>query len=315
MLQVNKVNFSYKEKKTLHDLNFKINQGNHVAILGESGCGKSTLLKILYGLLDADTGDLFWKNNKITGPKYNLVPGMDFIKYQAQDFDLMPYITVEENVGKFLSNINSSYKKERVAELLEIVEMQDYAKSKAQFLSGGQMQRVALAKALAKEPEILLLDEPFSHIDYFRKNSLRRNLFKYLKSKNITCIVATHDSIDALSFADEIFIMRSGEIIDSGRPLDIYYNPKIKYTASLFGDVNYVNIIDFIDTDVSINKKIFKYPNQLEIIEKAKFKAEVKASFFDGGYYLIEAIANDSTIFVQHNKPLQKGDKIYIAFK
>ncbi len=315
MLQVNQLNFSYKEIQTLYNVNFSIPKGTHLAILGESGCGKSTLLKLLYGLLDADSGEILWKDKKITGPKYNLVPGMDFIKYQAQDFDLMPYITVAENVGKFLSNINSTYKKQRVTELLQIVEMQDYANTKAQYLSGGQMQRVALAKALAKEPEILLLDEPFSHIDYYRKNSLRRNLFKYLKEKNITCIVATHDSIDALSFADELIIMQKGSIIDQGKPLDIYYNPKIKYTACLFGDVNYVEIIDFMEIDPKLNKKIFKYPNQLEIVQKAKFKAEVVASFFDGGYYLIEAIANNSTVFVQHKVPVNMGETIFINFK
>ena len=315
MLQVTNLNFSYKDIQTLYDLNFTIPSGTHLAILGESGCGKSTLLKLLYGLLDADSGEILWKDKKITGPKYNLVPGMDFIKYQAQDFDLMPYITVAENVGKFLSNINSTYKKQRVTELLQIVEMQDYAHTKAQFLSGGQMQRVALAKALAKEPEILLLDEPFSHIDYYRKNSLRRNLFKYLKEKNITCIVATHDSIDALSFADEIIIMQKGAIIDQGKPLDIYYNPKIKYTASLFGDVNYVDIIDFMDVEASLNKKIFKYPNQLEIVDKGKCKAKVVASFFDGGYYLIEAIANNNAIFVQHKVAKNNGEIIYINFK
>lgn len=315
MLRVNQIHFSYQNSPVLFNINFELNRGKHLAILGESGCGKSTLLKLLYGLLDANEGEIFWGDKKITGPKFNLVPGMEFIKYQAQDFDLMPYITVAENVGKFLSNINSTYKKNRVLELLDIVEMQEYAQVKAQFLSGGQMQRVALAKALAKEPEILLLDEPFSHIDYFRKNSLRRNLFNYLKHKNITCIVATHDSIDALSFADEILIMKKGKIIDYGKPLEIYYNPKIKYTASLFGDVNEIEIIDFIEIEPSLNKKIFKYPNQLEIVEKAKYKAKVTQTFFDGGYYLIETSQNQKIVYVQHKQDLVIGQIVYINLK
>ena len=98
-------------------------------------------------------------------------------------------------------------------ELIEVVELQDFAKTKVKYLSGGQKQRVALARAIAKEPEIILLDEPFSHIDNFKKQSLRRSLFKYLKEKNITCIVATHDKEDALGYADKMIVLRNSKII------------------------------------------------------------------------------------------------------
>ena len=316
MLNVVDLNFSYNQTQILHQINFSLAPGKHLAILGESGCGKSTLLKLLYGLLDANSGSITWNTTPVTGPKYNLVPGMPFIKYQAQDFDLMPYIIVAENVGKFLSNIYPEIKKNRISELLQVVEMQEYANTKAQFLSGGQMQRVALAKALAKEPEILLLDEPFSHIDYFRKNKLRRNLFQYLKQKQITCIVATHDSIDALSFADELLIMRHGKIMAQANPLDIYYNPADIYTASLFGDVNEIQVCDILDVTPSLNKTIYKYPNQLEIVEKGLLKAEVVQCFFDGGYYLIQANYNQNkTIYVQHKNQLAPQTSIFIALK
>ena len=105
----------------------------------------------------------------------------------------MPYISVEENIGKFLSNFYPEEKQKRTSELLEVVELTNFANVKVKTLSGGQKQRVALARALAKQPEIILLDEPFSHIDNFKKQSLRRRVFKYLKDKKITCIVATHD--------------------------------------------------------------------------------------------------------------------------
>jgi ABC-type nitrate/sulfonate/bicarbonate transport system ATPase subunit len=131
------------------------------------------------------------------------------MKYLAQDFDLMPLTTAAENVGSFLSNVYKDEKDRRILELLQIVEMEDFANTKVQYLSGGQQQRVALAKVLALEPEVLLLDEPFSHIDNFRKNALRRNLFAYLKNKGITVIVATHDSTDALSFADETIVLKT----------------------------------------------------------------------------------------------------------
>jgi ABC-type sulfate/molybdate transport systems ATPase subunit len=218
MLQVKNILFSYQEQATLNNISFTLEKGKSIAIIGESGCGKSTLLKIIYGLYDVDQGKLYWDENEILGPKYHLIPGMDFMKYLAQDFDLMPFITVAENVGKYLSNIYAEKKNERIAALLEIVEMTEYANVKAKNLSGGQMQRVALARVLALEPEVLLLDEPFSHIDNFRKNSLRRKLFSYLKEKEITTIFATHDSADVLSFADELLVLKDGRLIEEGKP-------------------------------------------------------------------------------------------------
>lgn len=317
MLTVTDLNFSYQSKKVLHHISFQIPQGHHLAILGESGCGKSTLIKLLYGLFDADSGSIFWKDKQVTGPKFNLIPGMDFMKYQAQDFDLMPYLTVFDNVGKYLSNVNSDLKKQRIQQLLGIVEMTEYATTYVQHLSGGQMQRVALAKALALEPNVILLDEPFSHIDSFRKNSLRRNLFEYLKKKNITCIVATHDCVDALSFADELLVLQNGKVVCNGNPLDVYYNPKQKYVASLFGDVNEIEVIDILDIDVSLNKMMFKYPNQLEINETGKLNGVVVKCYFDGGLYLIEAIntRSNTLIYVQHKHRIDSGMAIKIGLK
>ena len=200
MLNVKNLTFSYKKTLVLKNVSFNAKLGENIAIIGESGSGKSTLLKLLYGTYDLKEGSIFWKEKEILGPKYNLVIGYDFIKYVAQEFDLMPFITVEENIGKFLSNFYPEEKQQRTTELLEVVELTQFAKTKVKTLSGGQKQRVALARALAKQPEIILLDEPFSHIDNFKKQSLRRSVFKYLKDKNITCIVATHDKEDVLGF-------------------------------------------------------------------------------------------------------------------
>ena len=126
----------------------------------------------------------------------------------------MPFISVSENIQKFLSRFYPEESKKRTEELLEVIEMSAFAKTKVKNLSGGQKQRVAIARALAKEPELLLLDEPFGQIDNFKKNSLRRNLFRYLKEKNISCIVATHDKNDALSFADKLIIIKNNKMSD-----------------------------------------------------------------------------------------------------
>ena len=118
MLQVQNISFGYTDKTVLKNIEFTIEKGQNVAIIGESGCGKSTLLKLMYGLHDLDEGAISWNGTKILGPKYNLVPGVPFAKYLAQDFDLMPYTTVAENVGKFLSNGFRALKKLRVERIL-----------------------------------------------------------------------------------------------------------------------------------------------------------------------------------------------------
>ena len=306
MLQLKKVSFSYLQKPTVKDISFSTERGKIVAIIGESGCGKSTLLKLIYGLYDLNEGQIFWNENEVLGPKYHLIPGMDYMKYLAQDFDLMPFITVAENVGKYLSNIYKDKKDQRVAELLEIVEMTEFATVKAQFLSGGQMQRVALARVLALEPEVILLDEPFSHIDNFRKNSLRRKLFAYLKEKQITTIIATHDSTDVLSFADEVLVMKNGEIIEQGSSSDLYFNPKNKYIASLFGDVNEIEID---------GKSQLVYPHQLEIVEKSPVEVEVLQSFFRGNHFLVEAVFQNTILYFESHSSLEKGAKVFLQIK
>lgn len=272
-----------------------------MAIIGESGCGKSTLLKLIYGLHDVDEGEIFWDDIAILGPKFHLIPGMPFMKYLAQDFDLMPFITVAENVGKYLSNFFPEEKQARIAELLEIVEMTEYANVKAKLLSGGQMQRVALARVLALEPEVLLLDEPFSHIDNFRKNSLRRRLFGYLKQNNITCIVATHDSTDVLAFADEVLIIKEGNIIENGNPKEIYNHPKNKYIASLFGDVNAI---------VINGKNHLVYPHQLKVCEKSELKVNVTHYYFRGNHYLIEAKYENQSVFFENATDIEIGREL-----
>ena len=214
MLQVNTISFQYHtDKSVLHNINFTLQKGEHLCVMGESGCGKSTLLKAIYGLLDLNEGTLFWNDIQILGPAHHLVPGVDFFKYVAQDFDLMPFTSVSENIKKFLSRFYPKEAEERTQKLLEVIEMTEFANEKVKNLSGGQTQRVSIARALAKEPELLLLDEPFSQIDNFKKSSLRRNLFTYLKEKNIACIIATHDGNDALSFADKMIVIKNNEVI------------------------------------------------------------------------------------------------------
>ena len=308
MLHVKNISFSYNDKPFIENQSFQIKTGENVSVIGASGCGKSTLLQIIYGLHHVQ-GNIFWNEKQLLGPNFNLVPGEDFMKYLAQDFDLMPSISVTDNVGKYLSNMYPRKKQQRISELLELVEMKEMAKIKAKYLSGGQQQRVALARVLAKEPEVLLLDEPFSHIDHFRRNKLRRKLFSYFKEKGITCIVATHDSTDALSFADETIVMKDGDIIAKDAPQALYQNPKNVYVASLFGEVNILPVKLFFP-EKRIRKKIVLYPHEIKIDKNPSLTAEVQHSYFRGSDYLIEANLGKEVIFFEHSHSFTKGKAV-----
>lgn len=299
MLRVKNLSFSYDKAPVLKDLSFKVEQGENLVIIGESGSGKSTLLKVLYGEYDLNVGTVSWKTTQILGPKHNLVIGYDFMKYVAQEFDLMPFISVEENIGKFLSNFFPEEKQKRTKELLEVVELTSFAKTKVKTLSGGQKQRVALARALAKQPEIILLDEPFSHIDNFKKQSLRRRVFKYLKEKNITCIVATHDKDDVLGFADQMIVLHHNKIEAYDTPEQLYHHPKTPLIASFFGEFN------------SINGDIV-YAHQLRAVEISELKVRVISSYFKGNHYLIEADLNGQNIYFENRLQLKKNDLVFL---
>jgi ABC-type Fe3+/spermidine/putrescine transport system ATPase subunit len=310
MLEIKDISFTYIEKPVIENISFTIPKGQNTAIIGESGCGKSTLLKLIYGLYNLDSGEIIYNGSPILGPKYNIVAGEDYIKYLAQDFDLMPFITVEENVGKFLSNMYPEEKKLRVQELLDMVEMTAFAKVKAKFLSGVQQQRVALARVLALEPEILLLDEPFSQIDSFRKNSLRRNLFRYLKDKSVTCIIATHDSTDALAFSDETIVIQDGKLVVKANSKTLYENPANKYIASLFGEVNELQLSQLIPLEDEEDQLLLLYPHQLKVVDNGMMRVLVKQCYFKGSHYLIKAAFERRAIFFEHDSALELNQEV-----
>lgn len=300
MLQVKNISFGYSEQTVVKDINFTVKPGEHLSIIGESGSGKSTLLKVLYGEYDLNQGSIFWKDTQILGPAYNLVIGYDFMKYVAQEFDLMPFTTVAENIGEFLSNFYPEEKKARVEELLEVVELTALGTTKVKLLSGGQKQRVALARAIAKQPEIILLDEPFSHIDNFKKQSLRRSLFKYLKEKNIACIVATHDKNDVLPFADNMIVLDQNKVIASDTPQNLYKSPKTALVASFFGEFNHIEPFGLV------------YAHQIKVVQASDLKATVKQSYYNGNHYLIEADLNGKNVYFEHASEIEIGVIVYL---
>lgn len=304
MLKVNIQKFAYPntaEILILEDLSFSLQPGDHLAVLGESGCGKSTLLHLVYGLLHLEYGSLHWKDKALLGPQHNLIPGELFMKLVAQEFNVMPYISVAENIATHLSRNDKEKDNARVANLLSVVDLETYKDTKVKNLSGGQKQRVALAKALANTPEVILLDEPFSNIDTFRKNKLRRNLYGYLKDNNITCITATHDSDEALGFADSILMLRNGKKELMGTPQEIISNLATPYQAGFFGSV-------------SLLKNESLLPHQLYISEeKTAIQGIVSSAFFKGYFYEIEVATSSGNLFINHPELIPIHTLVFVA--
>ena len=312
MLKIEAVSFAYDETPVLEDIGFEVAKGEHVAIMGESGCGKSTLLKIIYGLLHVKVGKIRWGKKQVKGPLYNLVPGEPYMKYLSQDFDLMPFTTVEENISEFLSVFDPLELKQRTLELLRMIEMPHFAKTKVKNLSGGQQQRVALARVLAQEPEILLLDEPFSHIDNFKKNSLRRSLFEYLKQKKITCLTATHDYNDVLPFADRIVVLRSGQLIADEPIMKLYKNPKELYIASLFGEANKISI-NILKSYADTKRRIIVYAHEFKVSKTSGLPVIIKNSYPMGSHILLEGVMDDGQkVYFNSQESLKLESEVFL---
>jgi len=282
LLEINNLYFSHtKEKPLFQNLNLRFEESKIIALAGESGCGKSTLLNLIYGLLDWESGDIIFRGKPLLGPKGNLVPGEADMKFVAQNFDLMPYATVAENVGKFISNINLTQKKETVAELLEVVGLSEYADVLPKYLSGGQQQRVAIARALSVLPKLLILDEPFSNLDFSRKIELREKLFRYVKQNHISLLISTHELQDVIPWLDQIVILQDGRLIQNENPEETYRSPYKPYVARLFGEVNIFSDEEMADFNLS---RFCYYPHQIKISETG-CKAEVIESRFAGSHY------------------------------
>lgn len=302
LLEVKNLYFNYQTDKPLfQNLNLNVDEGQIIALVGESGCGKSTLLSLIYGLIDWQGGEILFEGEKLFGPKGNLVPGESQMKFVAQNYDLMPYGTVYDNVGKFISNINLKEKKEKVEELLDVVGLTEFAKVIPKNLSGGQQQRVAIARALAVLPKMLLLDEPFSNLDFSRKFELREKLFNYVKENNLSLIISTHNLEEVLPWADKIVVLQQGRLIQNDSPKETYENPYNHYVARLLGEVNIFS--DEEKSQLNLNKTNY-FPHQIKIAESG-VEATVSDSRFAGSHYRNKLLVNDKPIIIYTDEFLE----------
>ncbi|MFN5148815.1 MAG: ATP-binding cassette domain-containing protein [Flavobacteriia bacterium] len=241
MLEVQKIELAY-DRPVLKEISLTIAPGVILGIVGKSGAGKTSLLKIMSGLLEPSSGTVELDGLKVRGPHIKLVPGHPDIQLVNQDFHLDTYHTVEENIREQILYLPLKERDSLVEELLELMELAELRKQKATTLSGGEQQRLALARALACEPRYLLLDEPFVHLDGRLRSKLINYLLELRRIRNTGIVLVSHDGSEMLSLTDAILSMKNGVVTRKGKAFDFYYRPRTIEEAKLFGSVNSVNL-------------------------------------------------------------------------
>ena len=236
ILDVKKLSHFFGEKEALSDLNFSIDHNSIVSVLGPSGCGKTTLIRLIAGLEQIQNGEIFLEKSLVANKSLNVPPEKRSISYVFQDFALFPHMTVLENIS-FAAGSKSN-KKQLIDQVINLSKVENFLDKYPHSLSGGEQQRVALARSIAVQPKLLLLDEPFSDLDINLKREIIDDTLHLINSLESSAIVVTHNAEEAMFLSDTILVMEKGKLIQIGTPHEIYFKPSNLYVASLFGETN-----------------------------------------------------------------------------
>ena len=239
MIRVRQLTKSYpghEPIRALRGVDLDLDPGMFGAVLGPSGCGKTTLLRTLAGLERADGGTIEVGGRVLAGADVHVTPEGRRIGLVPQEGALFPHLDVAANVAFGLRSLTRRARDARVRDLLDLVGLPGFGHRRPHELSGGQQQRVALCRALAPQPDVVLLDEPFSALDTALRATIRDHVDEALRATDTMAILVTHDQDEALSFADHVAVMRDGRIIQAGAPADLYHRPTDPWTARFLGD-------------------------------------------------------------------------------
>lgn len=227
---------SFGSTRAVDDVSFDVPAGTILALLGPSGCGKTTTLRLIAGLDHPDSGEVALGHAVVQSHDVSVPPERRRVGVVFQDYALFPHLDVQSNVGFGLSRKDT--RADRIAEVLELVDLSGLAHRMPQELSGGQQQRVALARALAPEPQIVLMDEPFSNLDASLRSELRSDVRRVLREAGMTAVFVTHDQEEALSIADRVAVMIDGRVPQVAPPQEIYRQPVSRAVADFVGEFN-----------------------------------------------------------------------------
>jgi iron(III) transport system ATP-binding protein len=238
VLELDGLTREFGPEAAVADLSLSVREGELLTLLGPSGCGKTTTLRLVAGLDRPTVGTVTIGGETVAGNGRFVPPEQRDVGLVFQNFALFPHLNVAENIAFGLRGTDRG--EERVAELLDLVDLREHRKKMPSQLSGGQQQRVALARSLAPEPDVLLLDEPFSNLDVRLRVEMRQEVREILKAAGVTAVSVTHDQEEALSISDRVAIMNDGRIEQVGQPEVVFENPESRFVASFLGRASFL---------------------------------------------------------------------------
>jgi len=298
----NLVKFYKKEEPLISSLNFSVEKGEIVSFLGESGVGKSTFLKCISGLEPINSGSIVL-NEKVLNDKDIFVPPQKRnIGFVFQDYPLFPHLTLKENI---VFNLEKRFLK-KLDYMLDLTNLNNLTKRYPHELSGGEQQRACIARALIREPDLLLLDEPFSNLDAGIKHSIIDEIYQIIKATKTTTILVTHDIKDSLNIADKILVFKAGKLQQYDNPVEMYCKPANCYCARILGGINKYE---------KDSQCYYIRAEKIALEESSEIALTVKKSLFQGKEYCITADYKGETWNVFSPRPFKKEEVIYVSFK
>ncbi|GGG04700.1 sulfate/molybdate ABC transporter ATP-binding protein [Paenibacillus abyssi] len=323
-IEVSNLNKHFGDFHAVRDVSFTIEKGRLIGLLGPSGGGKTSILRMLAGLESPTSGDIVFHGKKVN----ELPPQERGIGFVFQNYALFKHMTVYDNIafGLKVKKQSKDQIRERVMSLVELTGLKGFEHRYPHQLSGGQRQRVAFARALAPEPQLLLLDEPFAAIDAKIRHELRTWLKDMIERLGITSIFVTHDQDEAIEVADEIMIINKGRLEQKGSPWDIYKNPQTQFVASFIGESTIVEDVSklkgFEDASVWPGTKALIRPEYIEVGKRSEFRiasatepGRVKHIHFRGSEWMVEVTVGDTTLITYRSlekEVLQPGDEVSV---
>ena len=298
----NLVKFYSKDDPLIKDLNFSVKKGEFVSFIGESGSGKTTFLKCLAGLEKINSGRITLNDTVLDDKTTFIKPNHRKIGFIFQDYPLFPHLSVLENLK---INLEEQYEK-NIKYFLELTGLDNLLSRYPHELSGGEQQRVCITRALIREPDLLLMDEPFSNLDVSIKSKIQSEVYKILKSTNTTSILVTHDIKDTFDISDRILVFKAGIVQQFDKPEEMYCNPANCYCAKILGDLNRIHID---------GRELYIRPEKIKIVDKSEHKIKVEKASFIGKEYKIQGTLNNDEIYFYNADPIKDTNNLFIDFE
>jgi len=294
-------------------VDFDIAEGRITGIVGESGSGKTTLLKLIYGLLAPSAGEVRYRNRMVPTRRDKLIPGHDAMRLVPQSFDsLNLFAKVRDNVASQLSNTDIALKRSKTHAALAKLRIAHRAEQRAADLSGGEKQRLAIARALVNEPEVLLMDEPFNQVDAAFRADLQQDIRDIVEESGLTVVLVSHDLSDVLAMADELIVMKNAKIVEQGSPERLYHAPQHAYTARLLAKSNILDPEQAAALGLAIDRSIAIRQEDVHCSADPNGRFRIADILFRGFYRELVLTDGNLVLHAIHIPPtdLRKGDMV-----